>query len=269
MVANAAMHDRLKEILEAKRREIEALQPRREALRREALLRNDFRGFTRALQPREDGSLGLVAEVKKASPSVGVIAESFDPADIARRYEAAGAQAISVLTDEQFFQGHLSYLGQVRAACGLPLLRKDFILDEIQIFEAVCAGADAILLIAAALPPGDLDRLQRVARDFQLDVLVEVHTLAEMERAIDSGADLIGINNRDLTTFVVDLDTTVRLAEEAPEGVVVVSESGLKTRADAFLVSEAGADAILVGETLMRCSESELAAKVAELRLAE
>lgn len=262
------MHDRLREILETKRLEIEALAPKREELRRQALLRDDFRGFARALAPRDDDSIGLIAEIKKASPSVGVIAEEFDPAEIARRYEAAGAQAISVLTDEKYFQGHLSYLGKVREACSLPLLRKDFILDEIQIFEAVCAGADAILLIAAALPPGDLDRLQRVARDFQLDVLVEVHTLAEMERAVDAGADLIGINNRNLTTFVVDLETTNRLADEAPSEVILVSESGIKTGADAMLVAQAGADAILVGETLMRCAEGELAAKVAELRLA-
>lgn len=267
-MAAEPMHDRLREILNSKRREIEALAPKREELRQKALRRDDFRGFARALAPREDATLNLIAEIKKASPSVGVIAEDFDPAAIARRYEEAGAQAISVLTDAPFFQGHLSYLQLVRDACSLPLLRKDFILDEIQIFEAVCAGADAILLIAAALPAGELDRLQRVARDFQLDVLVEVHTLAELELAVDAGADLIGINNRDLTTFVVDLETTNRLADEAPSEIILVSESGIKTADDSVLVAQAGADAILVGETLMRCAAEELREKVRELRLA-
>ncbi len=261
------MHDRLREILDSKRLEIAALQPRREELRRAALLRDDFRGFAAALAPREDGSLGLIAEIKKASPSVGVITEDFSPAEIARRYEVAGADCLSVLTDEPFFQGHLNYLREVREACDLPLLRKDFILDEVQIFEAVCAGADAILLIVAALPSGELPRLMRVARDFQLDVLVEVHTLPEMERALDAGAELIGINNRDLTTFHVDLDVTGRLAEEATPEIILVSESGLKTGDDARRVAEAGADAILVGETLMRCPPSELAAKARELTL--
>ena len=265
----AGMHDRLREILESKRVEIEALLPRAESLRREALRRDDFRGFTRALKRRVDGWLGLIAEIKKASPSVGVIATEFDPAAIARGYEQAGADGISVLTDAPFFQGHLDYLRVVRDACWLPLLRKDFILHEVQIYESVCAGADAILLIVAALETGELDRLLRLARDFQLDVLVEVHTLEEMERAVDSGADLIGINNRNLTTFVVDLATTGALADEVPEEVTLVSESGLRTADDSRQVREAGADAILVGETLMRCAPDELSAKVRELTLRE
>lgn len=259
------MHDRLREILESKRVEIEALLPRTETLRRDALRRDDFRGFARALERRLDGSLGLIAEIKKASPSVGVIATEFDPAAIARHYESAGADGISVLTDAPFFQGHLDYLRVVREACRLPLLRKDFILHEAQIYESVCAGADAILLIAAALETGELDRLFRLARDFQLDVLVEVHTLAEMERALDAGADLIGINNRNLTTFVVDLATTESLADEVPDEITLVSESGLRTAEDSRRVQVAGADAILVGETLMRCAPDELSAKIREL----
>ena len=261
------MHDRLREILDSKRLEIESLLPRAEALRREALRRDDFRGFARALERRLDGSLSLIAEIKKASPSVGVIAREFDPAAIARGYESAGADCISVLTDAPYFQGHLDYLRIVREACGLPLLRKDFILHEAQIHESVCAGADAILLIAAALETGELDRLLRLARDCQLEVLVEVHTLAEMERAVDSGAHLIGINNRNLTTFVVDLDTTAALADEVPEEITLVSESGLRTAGDSRRVQVAGADAILVGETLMRCAPGELAAKIQELTL--
>ncbi len=263
------MADRLREILESKRVEIEALLPRVETLRREALRRDDFRGFRRALEPRLDGSLRLIAEIKKASPSAGVIAPEFDPVAIARRYEEGGADCLSILTDTPFFQGRLDYLQAVRETCALPLLRKDFILHEAQIYESVCAGADAILLIVAALDTGELDRLQRLARDFQLDVLVEVHTLAEMERAVDGGADLIGINNRDLGTFLVDLGTTDVLADEVPEEITLVSESGLRTTADSRRVEEAGADAILVGETLMRCSPDELAKKIKELTLRE
>jgi indole-3-glycerol phosphate synthase len=263
----AGMQDRLGEILESKRAEIEALLPRAEALRQEALQRDDFRGFARALEPRLDGSLGLIAEIKKASPSAGVIATEFDPPGLARRYEVGGADCISVLTDAPHFQGHLAYLHAVRAACALPLLRKDFILHEVQIYESVCAGADAILLIAAALETGELDRLLRLARDFQLDVLVEVHTLAELERAVDHGAELIGINNRNLSTFAVDLGTTEALAEEVPEEVTLVSESGLRTAEDSRRLHEAGVDAILVGETLMRCHADDLANKIAELTL--
>ena len=263
------MHDRLREILESKRVEIEALLPRAETLRQQALQRDDFRGFRRALEPRLDGSLGLIAEIKKASPSAGVIAAEFDPPAIARRYELGGADCISVLTDEPFFQGRLDYLQAVREVCALPVLRKDFILHETQIYESVCAGADAILLIAAALETGELDRLLRLARDFQLDVLVEVHSLPEMERAVDSGADLIGINNRNLSTFVVDIGTTDALADEAPGEIILVSESGLRTAEDSRRVLEAGANAILVGETLMRCDPREIAAKIAELTLRE
>ncbi len=263
------MSDRLHEILESKRFEIEALQPRAETLRREALQRDDFRGFRRALEPRLDGSLGLIAEIKKASPSAGVIAGDFDPVAIARSYEQGGADCLSVLTDAPFFQGRLDYLQLVRDASALPILRKDFILHETQIYESICAGADAILLIVAALETGELDRLLRLARDFQLDVLVEVHTLAEMERALDSGADLIGINNRNLGTFVVDLGTTDALADEVPEEITLVSESGLRSVDDSRRVREAGTDAILVGETLMRCAPAELVAKIRELTLRE
>lgn len=261
------MPDRLREILDSKRLEIEALLPRAETLRQQALQRDEFRGFRRALEGRPDGSLALIAEIKKASPSAGVIAAEFDPPAIAKSYEQAGADCISVLTDAPYFQGRLDYLQAVREACSLPLLRKDFILHEAQVYESVCAGADAILLIVAALETGELDRLLRLARDFQLDVLVEVHTLAEMERAVDSGADLIGINNRNLGTFAVDLGTTDALADEAPADVTLVSESGLRTAEDSRRVQEAGADAILVGETLMRCAPAELAAKVLDLTL--
>ncbi len=244
--------DRLREILDHKRIEIARLVPRAAHLRAAALQRNDFRGFTSAMR---HAGLGLIAEVKKASPSAGAIVEEFDPVLIAKSYESAGAHAISVLTDERFFQGHLRFLTQVRDAITLPVLRKDFILHEAQIFEAVCAGADAILLIVAALEQPELVNLHETARDLQLDVLVEVHTLAELDRALDCGAELIGINNRNLASFEVDLQTTEEIAEQVPDDIVLVSESGVKTSADARRVHAAGADAILVGETLMRAED--------------
>jgi len=246
--------NRLQTILDQKRTEIARLLPRVELLRAEALLRNDYRGFAAAIDQGPE-ALGLIAEVKKASPSVGTIVESFDPVAIAQAYESAGAHAVSVLTDEKFFQGNLGYLVQVRKAIGLPVLRKDFILHEAQIFEAAVAGADAILLIVAALEQADLERLYDTATTLGLDVLVEVHTLEELDRALDCGSNLIGINNRNLTTFEVDLHATEIISEEVPEGVLLVSESGIKTQADARRVFAAGANALLVGEALMRTGD--------------
>jgi len=254
--------NRLTPILEQKQREVAKLLPRAEHLRNAALLRNNFRGFAAALD-RGKEALGLIAEVKKASPSAGVIAADFDPVAIAQQYEAAGAHAISVLTDEQFFQGHLTYLTKVREAIDLPCLRKDFIIHEAQIFEASVAGADAVLLIVAALDDQQLRHLFDVATACQLDVLVEVHDLAELDRALDLDVKLLGINNRNLTTFEVDLETTVRLSEEVPDDVILVAESGLKTRADTQRVFDADCDAILVGESLMRTGD--IAAQVQEL----
>jgi indole-3-glycerol phosphate synthase len=243
--------DRLEEILRVKRDEIEALRPRRDELHREALLRNDFRGFASALQPGE-GKLALIAEVKKASPSAGVIVESFDPVAIAKNYARAGVEAISVLTDEKFFQGHLSYLETIRAVVPQPLLRKDFILDPLQIMEAAAAGADAILLIVAALAQDELISLLETAALYQLDVLVEVHTLAELERALETPAQIIGLNNRNLVTFEVDLSVTEKLSEEVPEEIVLVSESGIRTAEDLARIKACGVDAVLIGEALMR-----------------
>ncbi len=253
---------RLQQILDVKETEIRKLLPRAEMLRAEALLRNDFRGFASAIDRGPD-ALGLIAEVKKASPSAGAIVESFDPVAIAQTYEAAGAHAVSVLTDERFFQGHLSFMTKVRAAITLPVLRKDFILHEAQIFEAVCAGADAILLIVAALEQEQLAKLHDVARTFPIDVLVEVHTIEELDRALDIGAELIGINNRNLATFEVDLKATEEISGHAPDGVLLVSESGIKTAADTRRVLDCGCNAILVGETLMR--SGDVPATVGEL----
>jgi len=243
--------DCLEEILRAKRDEIEGLRPRRDELHRGALLRNDFRGFGAALQAG-DGKLALIAEVKKASPSAGVIVESFDPVAIAKNYARAGVEAISVLTDEKFFQGHLNYLRTIRTAVPQPLLRKDFILDPLQIMEAAAAGADAILLIAAALPQDELISLLETAALYQLDALVEVHTLAELERALETPAQIIGINNRNLATFEVDLSVTEKLSEEVPHEIVLVSESGIRTAKDLARIKACGVDAVLIGEALMR-----------------
>jgi indole-3-glycerol phosphate synthase len=246
--------DKLAEIIETKRREVEALLPRAGHLRSAALQRNEFRGFRAALD-RGPGQLGVVAEIKKASPSAGVIDPDFDPIRQARRYLDGGASCLSILTDEKYFQGSLSYLTKISEFSAAPLLRKDFTIHPVQIHEAVVAGADAVLLIVAALDDDQLKSLYREARDFQLDVLVEVHDLPEMERALEIDADLIGINNRNLKTFTTDLGTTEKLADEVPDGTLLVSESGLKSLSDCQQVLDAGANAVLIGETLMRAHD--------------
>lgn len=262
--------DRLKRILEVKHEEIARLLPRAQHLRAAALQRNDFRGFAAALNQGRDEdnlpkSLGLIAEVKKASPSAGVISPDFDYMGIAKAYETAGAHCLSILTDEQFFQGSLRYLTRIREAVSLPCLRKDFIIHESQIWEASVAGADAILLIVAALEQPQLEKLYAEATTFQLDVLVEVHTREELDRAIDLGADLIGINNRNLHTFEVDLAATEELSEEVPDNVVLVAESGLKTPADTQRMFDCGCNAILVGESLMRAGIEGIPSQVSAL----
>lgn len=247
---------RLDEILRVKRDEIERLRPRAAELRQAALQRNDFRSFQAALEKPED--LALIAEVKKASPSAGVIVERFVPVEIATNYARAGAEAISVLTDEQFFQGHLDYLAEIRSAVSVPLLRKDFILDEVQIVEAAAAGADAILLIVAALHDEQLAHLLEVAATYQLDALVEVHTLRELDRALESDANIIGINNRNLATFEVDLGVTEQLSEQVPSGIVLVSESGIRSAEDIARVKACGVNAVLIGEALMRAQSAAI-----------
>ena len=243
--------NRLEEILRVKREEIERLRARAAELERQARARTDFRDFRAALQQSDD-RLGVIAEIKKASPSAGVIAESFDPVEIAKDYERNGANAISVLTDTKFFQGKLQDLADVRRAVSVPLLRKDFILDEIQIAESVANGADAILLIVAALEQKELLGLLDAAATYRLDVLVEVHTREELNRALGAGAKIIGINNRNLATFDVDLAVTEELCREVPDEIVLVCESGIKTLQDVARVKACGADALLVGEALMR-----------------
>ena len=210
------------------------------------------RDFFAALQTPKIGRVALIAEIKKASPSAGVIRADFDPVAIAEEYAAAGASCLSVLTEEKFFQGHDDYLKAVRGAVSLPLIRKDFVVGDWQIYESRALGADAILLIVAALTPAQIADYQAVAHELGMAALVEVHTDAEMEVALGANAKLIGINSRNLNTFMTDLGTVERLATRVPRGVTLVAESGLKTPADVKRVADAGAKAILVGETLMR-----------------
>jgi len=207
------------------------------------------RGFTAALRARRPA---VIAEVKKASPSKGVIRADFDPVAIARRYAACGAAAISVLTEERHFQGSPAHLEAIRAAVDVPLLRKDFIVDPYQVAEARAWGADAILLIVAALDDAALRDLHAAALDLGLDVLVEAHTAEEVDRASAAGATLIGINNRDLRTFVTTLETAERLRSRLPAGAVGVAESGIESAADVERLRAAGYDVFLVGESLMR-----------------
>ena len=218
------------------------------------------RDFIAAL--RRD-TVALIAEVKKASPSKGVFVEDFDPVALAQTYEANGAAAISVLTDQPFFQGSLDYLRAIRQAVGLPLLRKDFIIDPYQVAEARAAGADAVLLIVAALTDDQLAHLHAEVTEFGMAALVEVHDEAELARAVVVGATLIGVNNRDLRTFDVDLNTTGRIAASVPDNVTLVAESGIKNVADVAQMGLLGAHAVLVGESLVTAEDT--AAKVREL----
>lgn len=217
------------------------------------------RGFAAALRARRPA---VIAEVKKASPSKGVIRADFDPVAIARRYAECGAAAISVLTEERYFQGSPAYLEAIRAAVAVPLLRKDFIIDPYQVAEARAWGADAILLIVAALDDRPLRELHVAAGELGLDVLVEAHTAEEVDRAVAAGATLIGVNNRDLRTFVTTLETAERLRERIPAGAIAVAESGIETVADVARLRAAGYDVFLVGESLMRQPDPGVALRV-------
>jgi indole-3-glycerol phosphate synthase len=220
-------------------------------------------GFGAALRQQSAVGTAIIAEVKKGSPSKGIIRADFDPCDIARRYQAGGATCLSVLTDQRFFMGSLAYLEAIAEIVSLPLLRKDFVVDSYQIYEARAAGADAVLLIAAALSQDALTELVAVATDLNLDVLLEVHNEEELERALRLPVELIGINNRDLKTFHTDLAVTERLLPLIPADRLVVSESGLRCRADIRRLQQAGAGAFLIGESLMR--EADFEKKLQEL----
>jgi indole-3-glycerol phosphate synthase len=210
------------------------------------------RGFRAALQADSESGVAVIAELKKASPSKGLIRADFEPRALAFEMQSAGAAALSVLTDPEFFQGSLQNLATASAGTHLPCLRKDFILDEFQILEARAYGADAVLLIVAALSPDQLNSLSKQARRYGLDVLCEAHDEDELKHAVDCGCDVIGVNSRDLRSFKVDLETVFRLADQIPENVVAVAESGIQSGNDIARLRAAGYDAFLVGEWLMR-----------------
>jgi indole-3-glycerol phosphate synthase len=258
--------DILQRILARKREEIADRTARvsADALREQCAAAVPTRGFVRALRSRVDaGGPAVIAEIKKASPSKGVLREDFDPAAIARSYARHGASCLSVLTDVDFFQGADEYLQAARSACDLPALRKDFMLDPYQVYEARVLGADCILLIVAALDDGQMRELNSLARELGMDVLVEVHDGAELERALGLEPDMIGINNRDLRTFDTRLETTLDLLPRIPEGCLVVTESGIHTKEDVQHMREHGVQTFLVGEAFMRAADP--GARLAEL----
>lgn len=259
--------DVLKKIIDYKQGELAAAKSRVALGELQARIDDcpPVRGFLEALRATDDaGETAIIAEVKKGSPSKGLIRADFDPVAIAGTYAANGASCLSVLTDEHFFFGHLDFLAAIRRAVAIPLLRKDFIFDPYQVFEARVAGADAILLIAAVLDQVLLRELLALAGELSLDVLLEVHDERELEMALATDCPLVGINNRNLHTFVTDLGTTERLCARMPADRFVVAESGINSRADIVRLHGAGARAFLIGESLMR--EEDFGAKLRELR---
>ncbi|MEC7817894.1 MAG: indole-3-glycerol phosphate synthase TrpC [Pseudomonadota bacterium] len=246
--------NKLDEICATKRQEVTDRKSRATIgdLDAAALMQSAPRGFEAALRKASRDGFGLIAEIKKASPSKGLIRADFDPADHARAYEAGGATCLSVLTDAPYFQGHEDYLLQARAACALPVLRKDFMVDPWQVAEARAIGADAILIIVAALDDTEMAEIEAAAIERRMDVLVEVHDEAEIDRAAKLKSRLIGVNNRDLKTFTTDLATTERLAALAPENTLLVGESGIASHDDCQRLARSGVRSFLVGESLMR-----------------
>jgi indole-3-glycerol phosphate synthase len=252
-------------IIDKKRLRLKALKAKEPlpAIRKRAEDKENPRDFKAAITREEGDSLKLIAELKKASPSKGLIRADFDPRAIATIY-GQKADAMSVLTEEDFFQGNLQFVEQAKDVAPCPALRKDFIFDEYQIYEARAAGADAILLIEMALDGAQAVEYLALARELGMAVLFEAHDGHELERALKAGADILGVNNRDLRTLEISLETTFALRGEVPKGVTMVSESGISTRADVLRLEEAGVDAMLVGTSIMR--ESDIAAKIDSLR---
>ena len=256
------MSDILNQIVAVKRQEVAAALQRKPLVEMRAdaesrVLTRDFLGAMRARIAA--GRAAVIAEIKKASPSKGVLRADFEPADIAQTYAEHGAACLSVLTDQQFFQGRIDYLKQARASCPLPVLRKDFIIDAYQVYEARAIGADAVLLIAACLDDAQLCDFEAIARSLDMAVLVEVHDAAELTRALKLKTPLIGVNNRNLKTFEVSLDTTLTLRHELPADRLLVSESGIQSRDDVLRLAAAGVNAFLVGESFMRADDPGLA----------
>ena len=257
------MTDKLTEICETKRGEVAARKAATSVaeLDARAAAQTAPRGFRAALEAKAADGFALIAEIKKASPSKGLIREDFHPANHARAYEAGGAACLSVLTDAPYFQGHEDFLIEARAACALPVLRKDFMVDPWQVAEARAIGADAILIIVAALDDGAMAEIEAAAIESGMDVLVEVHNEDEVVRASRLKSRLIGVNNRDLKRFVTDLSVTERLAPLMPEGTLLVAESGIGSHADLIRLSACGARTFLVGESLMRQTDVTAATK--------
>jgi indole-3-glycerol phosphate synthase len=255
--------DKLAEICAVKREEVVARKALAtlDDLDRAAASAGAPRGFRMALEAKARAGFGLIAEIKKASPSKGLIRADYRPAEHARAYQQGGAACLSVLTDAPFFQGHEDYLMDARAACDLPVLRKDFMIDPWQIAEGRALGADASLIIVSALDDGAMAEIEAAALERGMDVLVEVHDEAELERAARLRSRLIGVNNRDLRTFRTDLATTERLAPLAPEGALFVAESGINRHADLDRLAQAGVRCFLVGESLMRQDDVEAATR--------
>jgi indole-3-glycerol phosphate synthase len=252
------MSDILDKIVAVKLQEVAAAKARKslELVRADAESRVLTRDFVGAIRARiAAGRPAVIAEIKKASPSKGVIREEFIPADIAQSYAEFGATCLSVLTDVQFFQGSVDYLKQARASCQLPVLRKDFMVDAYQIYESRCMGADAVLLIAACLDDAQMKDMEAIALGLDMAVLVEVHDQAELERALKLKTPLVGVNNRNLKTFEVSLDTTLALRSQVPEDRILVTESGIHTRDDVLRMGASGVNAFLVGEAFMRAPE--------------
>lgn len=253
-----AIPDILARIAETKRSALPGLRANQEALEARAAARTGYRDFAAALDAKQPA---IIAEVKKASPSKGTFTGSFDPASIARKYASGGAAALSVLTDEEFFQGSLADLEAARTAVRIPVLRKDFTLEQAHVTEAAAHGADAILLIAALLEERELRDLREAAARYRMAALVEVHDGNELDAAIGSGAEIIGVNNRSLHTFEVTLETSVQLGAKIPSGVIKVAESGIDSREAVARLRSVGFNAFLIGEHLMRAEDPELALK--------
>jgi indole-3-glycerol phosphate synthase len=248
----------LNKIIEEKRREIESSKneiSQEELLNRIKNLKSHRRRKFFKNSISKPNKIHLIAEVKKASPSAGVIRKDFDPLKIALTYEANGASAVSVLTDEKFFEGHISHLENIKKNIYLPILRKDFIIDEYQLYESILAGADAVLLIADLLSAEELKRFIDIGKEFNMDFLVEVHSEEDVKKAVDSRSDILGINNRDLHTFKVDIKTTERLVKIIPKGRIIVSESGIKTKEDVLYLKSLSVNAVLIGEVFMRSGD--------------